>query len=225
VQTQILDLLKFVISGLTPDFSAAVGEKTLRPDLALTRMGDLIHSLSFHNSAGHSDSFRLEQEARKSDEWLEFAKEIAGGGSVKPENSEISEPAKQLLGGVTQPNLASVHNWVGIEIHFLSDERVQIRNGATTQTLNYEEFGFADSRNGRPNQAWVLLRTLAEKRGIIQNAAAAGQVWVKVEKRIQEIRRVLRAHFGISADPIPFVEGTGYRANFKIGCRRPSFET
>lgn len=34
---------------------------------------------------------------------------------------------------------------------------------------------------------------------------------------------MLRAHFGISADPIPFVEGTGYRATFRIGCR-PSYE-
>jgi len=59
---------------------------------------------------------------------------------------------------------------------------------------------------------------------MLHNAADAGQVWAKVEKRIQEIRRVLRARFGISADPIPLIEGAGYRATFKIDCR-PSYET
>ena len=224
VQSQIIDLLKDVISGLTPDFSVAVQEKTLRPDLALTGMNDLIHSLSVHNSARHEDTFRLEQDARKSDAWLEFAKEIAAGGMAMPGPTRSTGPAQQGLGGTTQPDTSATATWDAIEIQFISDERVQIRNGTNTQTLNYEEFGFSDSRNGSPNQAWVLLRTLAEKRGTIRNATEAGQVWAKVEKRVQEIRRVLRARFGIVADPIPFIEGTGYQANFKIGCRR-SYET
>ncbi len=224
VQTQVLDLLRFVISGLTPDFSAAVGERTLRPDLALTRMGDLIRSIAVYNSDRHSDTFRLEQEARKSDEWLEFAKQIAAGGSVTAGKPEETAAAGQKAGRTAQSNISGATTWDAIEIHFLSDERVQVRNGETTQTFNYAEFGFEDGRNEKPNRAWVLLRTLAEKRGMIQSAAEAGQNWPRVEKRIQEIRRVLRARFGISADPIPFVEGTGYRAIFKIGCRR-SYET
>src|SRR2546426_9867656 len=39
-----------------------------------------------------------------------------------------------------------------------------------------------------------------------------------------EIRKVLQKHFRLSADPIPFVEGTGYQARFKISCG-PSFHT
>jgi hypothetical protein len=35
-------------------------------------------------------------------------------------------------------------------------------------------------------------------------------MWPKVEKRIPEIRKVLREHFGISAVPILFVENGGY---------------
>jgi hypothetical protein len=69
-----------------------------------------------------------------------------------------------------------------------------------------------------------MLRTLAEHRGIIREAKTAGQPWPKVEKRIQEIRKVLLEHFHITADPIPFVEGTGYQALFKISCGR-SFNT
>lgn len=122
----------------------------------------------------------------------------------------------------------SAPNWESIEISFLSDVRVQIRNGTDTETHNYRELGFADRRVKRgkpkPNQAWVTLRAMAEQNGIIRDGVKTGAAWPKVEKRMQEIRKVLRKHFKIDADPIPFVQGTGYQARFKIGCG-PSFDT
>jgi hypothetical protein len=118
--------------------------------------------------------------------------------------------------------------WQDIEISFLSDERVQIRNGTKTETCNYAELGFADRRakRGKPKakQAWIALRAMAEQNGIIRDSAKTGADWPKVEKRIQQMRKVFRDHFKITADPIPFIEGTGYRACFKIGCS-PSFST
>lgn len=115
-------------------------------------------------------------------------------------------------------------SWDTIEISFLSDERVQIRNGTSSETRNYNELGFADRRTGKPNLAWVTLRTMAEQNGIIGNGANLSAAWPKVEKRMQEIRRVLRKHFSIAVDPTPFVERTGYQACFKIGCSS-SFRT
>lgn len=53
--------------------------------------------------------------------------------------------------------------WDTIEIWFLSDERVQVRNGASLETRNYAELGFEDGRTGKPNQAWETLRGLARK--------------------------------------------------------------
>jgi hypothetical protein len=114
--------------------------------------------------------------------------------------------------------------WKSIEILFLSDHRVQIRNGAKSETLNYAEFGFKDGRSEKPNQAWEALRVLATEGGTIRDAAKMGGKWPKVEKRVQEIRKAFRKHFLIPADPIPFVEGTGYQALFKISCG-PSFQT
>jgi len=119
---------------------------------------------------------------------------------------------------ITQSTSAGTATWEDIEISFLSDERVQIRNSAKLETLNYSEFGFEDRRNGKPNQAWVTLRVLAEQSGLIQAPTKAHRDWSRVEKRIQEIREIFRNHFGISTDPIPFVEGTGYRSLFKIRC-------
>jgi hypothetical protein len=119
---------------------------------------------------------------------------------------------------------AGTATWETIEISFLSDERVQIGNGTDTETRNYSELGFSDGRTGKPNQAWVILRALAEERGVIRDGMKTGLAWPKIEKRMQDIRKVLRKNFGISADPIPFVKGTGYQARFKIGCS-PSFHT
>jgi hypothetical protein len=113
---------------------------------------------------------------------------------------------------------ASATTWDKIEISFLSDERVQIRAGKLLETRNYAEFGFEDRRNGTPNRAWVTLRALAEQRGIIRQPTNAHRDWPQVEKGIQEIREILRKHFSIASDPIPFVRGAGYRACFKIGC-------
>jgi hypothetical protein len=107
---------------------------------------------------------------------------------------------------------------------FLSDERVQIRSGKGIETRNYAEFGFQDGRNQNPNRAWETLRRLAELRGVIRDAMDGHLPWPKVEKRVQEIRKVFREQFGISSDPVPFVEGTGYHARFKISCG-PSYHT
>jgi hypothetical protein len=144
-------------------------------------------------------------------------------GDTKPGGTEPAQgkPAKVANGAD-----GGASNWQAIEIFFLSDHRVQIRNGTTTETHNYGELGFADrrARQGKPNQAWVALRAMAEQNGIIRDGAKTNAEWPKVEKRIQEIRKALRKHFSITADPIPFVEGTGYQACFKIGCS-PSFHT
>ena len=119
------------------------------------------------------------------------------------------------------PSTALPPSWNEIEIRFLSDERVQITAGAQLKTLNYAEFGFEDGRTEKANQAWTMLRWLAEHGGIVKQASDS-RGWTTVEKRIQEIRRLLRGHFGLSDDPLPFIKGTGYQAQFKISSARSS---
>jgi len=55
---------------------------------------------------------------------------------------------------IPKTSLGETATWDTIEIAFLREERVQIRNGSTTETRNYAEFGFQDGRNGMPNRAW-----------------------------------------------------------------------
>lgn len=137
---------------------------------------------------------------------------------------EVPEALSRQASEVRDANAAKSTTWEEIEILFLSDERVQILNGTDRETRNYAEFGFADGRSRAPNQAWGTLRAMAQQRGVLQDGRAVNQPWSRVEKRIQVIRKVFRDHFGISVDPIPFVEGIGYRARFKVSCA-PSFDT
>jgi hypothetical protein len=115
-----------------------------------------------------------------------------------------------------------VARWEEIEVVFLSDERVQIAIGEQLATHNYAELGFTDHRNGKPNRAWAMLRVLAAAAGTIENTASTKEMWPNVERRIQEIRKTLRNHFQLGNDPVPFIDGTGYRTRFRI-LLAPSF--
>ncbi len=114
--------------------------------------------------------------------------------------------------------------WEDTEILFLSDERVQIRRGNETQTYNYGELGLQDRRSGKPKRAWLLLRILAQSGGTIKDTADTRGQWKIVERRIKELRKAFRQHFGISRDPLPFVRGRGYCSRIRIGCA-PCFPT
>jgi hypothetical protein len=164
-------------------------------------------------SADELSSYNLKVDADQREAKLPDGSEKAG-----------SPRAAEGIGGQRQ----RAAKWEDIEICFLSEYRVQIRNGTNTESGNYDELGFADRRAKRgdpkPNQAWVTLRAMAEQNGIIQDGTKMGATWPKVEKRIQEIRKVLRKHFSITADPIPFVKGIGYQAVFKISCS-PAYAT
>jgi hypothetical protein len=179
------------------------------------------------------DLARAEEAQRKAQATLfDLQRELLGlkvhradWDAQQPEQLAAAEPLKPIDSrGATQAIVAEHATWADIEITFLSDERVQIRNGTAIETRNYAEFGFADRRNDIPNRAWTVLRILAEQRGILPSGGTTGPGWEKNERRVQEIRKLFRQHFGIPADPIPYVHGTGYQARFKIRCG-PSYET
>ena len=115
-------------------------------------------------------------------------------------------------------------SWHDVAIVFLSDRRVQVTVPGGTYTENYAEMGFEDRKAGRPNGAWEMLRTIAEGDGRISKSRLP---WRKVEKRVQEIRRALRAHFQERKitvppdDPMPYVKGEGYVAAFRLTVGRP----
>ena len=151
------------------------------------------------------------------------AQRMAAGLPPEPPTAPtpVSTPVQSVA---LKETPATAATWDAIEILFLSDERVQIRRGTKSETLNYAEFGFEDGRSGKPIEAWAILREMAKNNGFIRDVGSTGKMWPVVEKQVQNIRKILRAHFGVSTDPIPFVSGVGYKSCFKIGCK-PSFNT
>jgi hypothetical protein len=127
------------------------------------------------------------------------------------------------------PSLPQAREWSEITICFVSEHRVRITIGGQNETRNYAEMGFASKKNGTPMLAWEELYKLALKEGTVR-ATGDGLQWGVLEKRIQEIRRKLKAHFQLADDPIDFIKKTrnrdifGYRAKFHLSCA-PSAET
>jgi hypothetical protein len=118
-----------------------------------------------------------------------------------------------------EPPMSVATSWHEIEISFSSDERIQIcRGDGSRETHNYGEFGFEDKRSGKQNLAWCMLLELAKEGGTLPRPPA-GRRRAFVQKRIEEIREILRNHFGIEGDPIPF-NGDTYQTSFKISRRR-----
>jgi hypothetical protein len=121
--------------------------------------------------------------------------------------------------------------WEGISIQFISDHRVQITVAQKSYPQTYAEMGFADARNDLPNRAWTFLLTLAQHGGLLSKPPdSRDSKWPLVEKRVQEIRKTLRAHFSregydipSGSDPIPFIHGVGYRAVIVLSVS-PSFD-
>ncbi len=87
-------------------------------------------------------------------------------------------------------------------------------NGTVQAPQNYADVGFGDRRHGRPKAAWETLRALAESGGVMASTRTAAE-WPKLEKRMQELRKLLRACFRLTGDPVPYVKG-GYRTRFTI---------
>ena len=117
---------------------------------------------------------------------------------------------------------ASPRNWDAVEIRFVSDFSFQAEvNGTVRAPQNFAEVGLGDGRHGRPKAAWETLRALAEAGGVLASTRTAAD-WPRFEKRIQEIRRVLHAVFGVVEDPIPYRDGA-YRTRFTIRVG-PSYE-
>jgi hypothetical protein len=172
---------------------------------------------------------------RKAQRWVQ-ACEIARGGHdgmfarEAPTSLDQPRPAETAAGETAAPRPDSPHEpaappaqdsmsargWEDVEIRLLSDFTFQaVINGTIRPPQNYADVGFGDARHGRPKAAWETLRALAESGGVIASTRTAAD-WRKLEKRIQEIRKLLRACFALTGDPVPFVKG-GYRTRFKIG--------
>jgi hypothetical protein len=122
-QTQTLELCKHVISEMTPLFCEAVTNGTMKASMTLEEglggMRDLLRSLAVYNDDGphtgwglSNEAYRLQQEARRSDEWLRLAKAIVEaeerGKCPVLEQNKPHAPAEAQR--VKEPNSSTVNS-------------------------------------------------------------------------------------------------------------------
>ena len=131
-------------------------------------------------------------------------------GEAADEGTSVREPSTSAVRDHPRPR-----SWDEVEIRFVSDFTFQaVVNGTVRAPQNYAEVGLGDGRHGRPKAAWETLRALAESGGVVASTRTAAD-WPRLEKRIQEIRRMLQAAFHVPDDPIPYRDGA-YRTRFTI---------
>ena len=156
---------------------------------------------------------------------------ISHWGSILPdvERAFQKSPLWQEYEGILLEVVARVEpsttrmvkgGWENIAMTFISDERVQVKDGTQLQTFNYTEMGFEDRRSGKPNQAWGVLRALAQASGVLPVCARNSKDFLEMAKRIERMRQTLKKHFQITSDPLPWDAVKGYCCRFKIGCAR-----
>lgn len=218
VRVQMPELCKYVIAELTPSFRDTVTTGTVKANLALSQMSGLLHELLSLNSdntnrwmlggpgaTAASFEYPLEKTLRQSDEWLAFLRAIgdAAGQTERKEQPPVVASSEPTL------------KWQDIEVVFLSEHSVQVFvGGKPSPSCKYSELGFEDRKSGKPMLAWETLCEMARTGGTIPRPLP-GSDKTKVQKRIEEIRKKLKAYFKIESDPIPF-SGHTYQTTFKI---------
>lgn len=133
--------------------------------------------------------------------------------TVLEEDYKPGPPSGNRQAGLHVTSSIADLRWEDLQIQFVSDERVQVTARGRTETRNYAEMGFEDKRNGKPTEAWSVLRTLAENRGSTQ--VGVGPARSKLVKQIQQLRKKLGELYPAVGDPLPYVYGTYVRARGK----------
>ena len=146
-------------------------------------------------------------------------------GHVSAEATKSSDSVSSAEPTGDSQARSSDFSWRDVTIRFINEQAVQITVGESRLPVQgYEELGFAGKRSKRPNRAWLMLRRLARKDGVLTDLP--GGQWtperIKARKIIQELRKILRnlvkpdADSVPYADPVPYKTGFGYKVAFKI---------
>ncbi|MBM2834236.1 MAG: hypothetical protein HW406_1397 [Candidatus Brocadiaceae bacterium] len=113
---------------------------------------------------------------------------------------------KAVIPFPTQPGT----KWHELVISFDDTESVTISTKTKTEKRHYFDMGFRKGKSNKPVASWFVLKVLCEN-GYMQYAETGK---AKAEKSIQDLRKRLKAIFGIHGDPITLNDG--YRPVFKV---------
>ncbi|MDD2890956.1 MAG: tetratricopeptide repeat protein [bacterium] len=110
--------------------------------------------------------------------------------------------------------------WDDVTIQFISDAEIKITVKKTHKNFNFAEIGFKDARKGDvPDSQWKVLQYLARQKGEIswKSETESLKDFPKFPKRIETIRKRLKAIMGINSDPFyDYKKVKSYKSKFKI---------
>ena len=100
--------------------------------------------------------------------------------------------------------------WHEVKISFIDRENVKISVGNKTAKKHFFDMGFRKGKTCKPVKSWDVLFTFSEK-GCLKYSQSTQS---KTEKDIQDLKRRLKAYFGMKGDPI--ILRDGYKPVFKV---------
>lgn len=129
--------------------------------------------------------------------------------SIVPEKQDVQKTSAKVK-DVPFTTLSGAQ-WNEVKISFIDDENVKISIRDKIEKKHYSQIGFKDNRsNNKPVKSWYILLDFREKESLkfSQNNKS------KIEKGIQDLRKRLRAYFGIQENPIALEHG--YKPKFEV---------
>ena len=167
---------------------------------------------------GRWESFRDDMDPAifESDGWRDHKSELAtvaeglvGTDAARLQQGDGASPPSEPVGSVesVEPGVENL-TWGSMRFRFIDEHTVQVTIGDRLQPpQGYEKMGFADGRTKNPKLAWKALLELAKLGGTISTVPKFcdwARDWKSLEKRMEELRKTLRKHFKVDADPLPF---------------------
>ena len=104
---------------------------------------------------------------------------------------------------------------------FVSDEAIKVRARKQLKEYRFDQIGFNNKKNGKPNILWLFLRALAQRGGELswENAGRYGTQLNQnqVQSNVKRLRKLLRDFMGIKEDPFyPYRKVKAYQTKFTL---------
>ena len=134
---------------------------------------------------------------------------------------EIQQYRYTLQGQSDQLVQFPISSWVVLEIRFTTDQEVLVTANEASDTVRkqlfYADIGFADGRDGSPDESWELLMFLAHRNGILNPSEHREMNRNQLSQRIRHLRKKLKNIFCLDNDPFEkFNRRKVYQLKFPI---------
>jgi hypothetical protein len=134
---------------------------------------------------------------------------------------EILAYRHQLQGKPTDSVTFPISSWLVLEMRFITDQRVLLTAhesaGVIQNDYAYDELGFANKKDGRPNMEWAFLYLLAKNEGVVSPSNPDVKDRANMKKRKQLLKDHLQRIFCQDTDPFfDYRDNQQYELRFQI---------